>query len=1417
MGIRVLGPVEVDGGDALGPRDRQVLAALAVRSGRSVPPGEIADAVWGERPPASWPKQVQICMTRLRKVLGPASIETSPDGGYRLVPGLLDVDLQRFEELVGRGRQLAASGEPDRAATAIAGALSMVRGDPYRTLDGWAPAASERARLTELIRSAEEDLLEARLAAGEHREVAALAVALVAQDPLRERRWGLLALAQYRCGRQADALRSLRQARAVLREELGIDPGPDLVGLEGRILRQDETLRAVVIAPRGVSAECPYKGLAPLDVGDALFGRDAEVASCVARAIEHGVLVIAGPSGSGKSSLVRAGLVPALERRGRRCEVVVPDPGGNLPRSTVDASGAVLVVDQFEQVFLAGRPPEDVRATCAAVVALATSALVVLTVRADQLAGLAADPALSRLTEDNLLLLAPPTGDALREAIERPAIDAGLRLEPGLVDLVMRDTDGEPGALPLMSHALAETWRRRDGAVLTVAGYRESGGISGAVARSADRLYESLSADQREVLRSVLLRLVMPSLDGEPRPCRISLPTPGVDAARDRITALLISARLVTVEDGALEISHEALVRAWPRLQAWLDEDASGLRVLRHLAVTADGWESLGRPDSELYRGARLEEAQEYRSTGAADLTDTEHAFLDASLARSVSDRAELRARAVRESRQNRRLRALLAVAMSLLLVAVGSVVVAERRGDEARQAAEQASIEAVVNQARALRGTDRDAAALLAVEAHRRWPDDPRSRSALLGVFTGSPGFVSNTYVDDARSLTGALVPGTRHAVVARDWTQPFVLDLDTGATIRTLQAVPRQPSYGAGVAVSADGQRAATLLALPRASCGDGSTITADGTCAAFVIHDIESGQRLTDAVVTPDGPGAIALDADGALVAVVGSGSGTVTVHDVADAGRAISEVPGIPAPSTTTDSPGSGAVTFGPDGLLYVTSLAGPVRAIRPRNGAVVASYAAPPGHSEQHVTLGPDGVLVVGGRSGLAALDTRAEAQLWTVDLGGGNPDPCPWFAAAPATERVYCGTHYGEVDERDRSTGQRTGRVLDIQLGSVGNLAVTADGSELIAFGVETPAVTRWRLDGSGPVSARIADGYLAADRFGYDGDHGLMVARRPAGATRDIDLVDFAVWDTDADRMLDDIDADIRDGIEGMGWAGRGLLVGMDVSAARMRWYDLTIRSLVDGPDIGTECDHLWPTPEGRRAYCGGFDGRVQVVDVDRRLLIEPPLRVDGEVLSVSETRGGAKVVVTSWADRGPQTVVLDGNTGAVLAGPMPGPNLTSVSPQGTLFGTTAGSITRYDLATLQPLDELAGARGEINTLQFSDDGRLLLATSNDQSAALYDVDTGTRLGDPIPTSAPLVYPAYLRPDGEALAVTDEDGVVMWDLHPAHLERAACAMAGRNLTPTEWASYLPQLGDYRATCFPAPDGGDLLTHPAKP
>ena len=162
--------------------------------------------------------------------------------------------------------------------------------------------------------------------------------------------------------------------------------------------------------------------------------------------------------------------------------------------------------------------------------------------------------------------------------------------------------------------------------MLTVEGYRATGEIRGAVARSADRLYESLPAEQRAKLRSLLLRLVSSSADGEPVRSRVSTRTLGGDIERERVLGLLVRARLVTAEEDSVELAHEALARAWPRLRSWLDEDAAGQRILRHLSAAAEGWESLGRPATELYRGARLEATLEWQSAAFPDLTELERA-----------------------------------------------------------------------------------------------------------------------------------------------------------------------------------------------------------------------------------------------------------------------------------------------------------------------------------------------------------------------------------------------------------------------------------------------------------------------------------------------------------------------------------------------------------------------------------------------------------------------------------------------------------------------------------------------------------------------------------------------------------------------------------------------------------------------
>ena len=454
----------------------------------------------------------------------------------------------------------------------------------------------------------------------------------MAEAPLRERRWALLATAQYQAGRQGEALRTLHRARTVLATELGVDPGPELVALEQAILRQDPSLAAHELGPEP-AATCPYPGLVAYEMGDAdgFFGRDADVTECLRRLATAGVLAVVGPSGSGKSSLVRAGVAAALVRDHRRVVIVTPGARPMETLSAVSDSGPdlVLVVDQCEQALSLCRDPDERSRFFAALTERAERAPVVVAMRADRLGDATTQPGFARLVERGLHLLGPMAEADLRAAIEGPAHQAGLLLEPGLVDLLVREVEGEPGALPLLSHALRQTWERREGRTLTVAGYQATGGIRGAISRTAEEVYERVPPDQRADLRDLLLRLVESSVDGEP----VSTPVPRrslvADPEHEHLVDLLVDARLVTSDDGVIELSHESLARAWPRLRGWLDDDADGQRILRHLSGASEAWDSMGRPDTELYRGVRLRTTLEWRERTHPTLTSTERDFLD--------------------------------------------------------------------------------------------------------------------------------------------------------------------------------------------------------------------------------------------------------------------------------------------------------------------------------------------------------------------------------------------------------------------------------------------------------------------------------------------------------------------------------------------------------------------------------------------------------------------------------------------------------------------------------------------------------------------------------------------------------------------------------------------------------------------
>ncbi|HEY7815609.1 MAG TPA: hypothetical protein VIC62_20360, partial [Nakamurella sp.] len=410
-----------------------------------------------------------------------------------------------------------------------------------------------------------------------------------------------------------------------------------------------------------------------------------------------GALAVVGPSGSGKSSLVRAGVGAALARDGCRSVVMTPGPHPMATIADLDTVGVALIVDQFEEVFTNCPDPDERTRFCAELATRAQWCRVVISLQADRLGDLATYPDLARLVERGLYLLGPMDADALRAAITGPADRAGVLLEPGLVDLLVREVEREPGALPLLSHALRQTWQRREGRTMTVSGYQATGGIRGCVAQSAESLYQSLTEPQRDLLRQMLLRLISTTNDGDPIRTRVPRRLLLTDPERERMVEQLADARLVTTDRDTVQVAHESLARAWPRLSGWLDEDVEGQRILRHLTATADTWDGMGRPDSELYRGIRLDQTLAWWRNADPDLATAEVDFLEASVAARDADRRDVEQRARQQRHIRRRNRWVVVGGAAILIAATVAGVLAVHQ----QRQREQADLAAQVAEAR--------------------------------------------------------------------------------------------------------------------------------------------------------------------------------------------------------------------------------------------------------------------------------------------------------------------------------------------------------------------------------------------------------------------------------------------------------------------------------------------------------------------------------------------------------------------------------------------------------------------------------------------------------------------------------------------------------------------------------------------
>ena len=532
--------------------------------------------------------------------------------------------------------------------------------------------------------------VDAMLRSGRPREVLAQAHALVRAAPLRERRWELLVLAQYQTGAQGEALRSLRQLRAVLARELGIDPSPEMLALEQSILNQDP--RLLVPQQRAGAAQCPWQGLKAYDVDDTerFFGRDADVDG------------VPGDPGPGLVRRTRGAvrLRQVLPPPRRRAGVPAPARPPGRPRD----AGAAARCSRSPRWTRTHRPAPSSPWTrarrcspCATTWRRGRTFLerlaeesrrrpVLVTVRGDRLGQVTEHAGFSRLVEGGLHLVGALDEHGLRQAIERPAEQAGLVIEHGLVDVLVHEVRDDPGALPLLSHALLETWQRREGNTLTVDGYRASGGIHGAVAQSAEQLYGRIEPEQRRQLRDLVLRLVSPGAEGEA--VRSRVPRRLVAPAHDRARR---GPGRRSPGDQRRRTSSRSPTRRWPGpgpdcvAGSTTTSRANGSGTTSAARPTP-GTPS-GRPASELYRGVRLTRVLDWQSRTEPTLTETEREFLDA--AREASDAEERSAaeHARAQARLIRRLRIVLGGAAVLLVLALAAGGIAAVQSDRARRA----------------------------------------------------------------------------------------------------------------------------------------------------------------------------------------------------------------------------------------------------------------------------------------------------------------------------------------------------------------------------------------------------------------------------------------------------------------------------------------------------------------------------------------------------------------------------------------------------------------------------------------------------------------------------------------------------------------------------------------------------------
>jgi WD40 repeat protein/DNA-binding SARP family transcriptional activator len=1445
--------VTLDGQPASGfesNKVRALLAFLAVEADRPHARESLAGLLWPDYPDRSALNSLRSALANLRGAIGDRDAEP---------PFLLITRTTvRFNE--ASDHQLDTA-ELQRAATAPIDGLAFITqlylGDFLAgfSLSDSPPFEDWLLMRREGFRRQAQDAL-SRLAVhhehlGDYECALTLARRGLELEPWDEVAHRLLMRSLALSGRRSLALAQFEICRRALDDELGVAPARETLALYEQICADDLPLpvrdRATALLPEPPApGEPPFKGLSYFDEADAalFFGREAQteqlathVRELVAGQGRYRVVTLIGASGSGKSSVVRAGLVPALRHWSRpdaagspaahpfEKSICVITPGacpleslaigltrGGEPVGSTAAlvddlardprslhlaalrrvvNGAtgqlLLVVDQFEELFSLCRDEDGRRAFIDNLLHAAGSpgpVVVVLALRADFYAQCAPYENLRRALTECQAYIGAMNHTELRRAIETPAEQGDWVFEPGLVDLLLREVGDAPGALPLLSHALLETWRRREGRTLTLAGYEASGGVAGALTRTAETAYAQLTGPEKLVARNIFLRLTeldvagaderLPELYTRRRaPLAELVLHPDSAVQVQTVLTRLADARLITTSRETAEVTHEALIREWPRLDGWLNENREGLRLHRHLTGAAAEWDRLARDPSLLYRGARLAQTGEWAAANAEDLNTLEGAFLAASLAEeqaqqqrelhtaqelAEAERRRAEAEARRAEDQTRAVAGLRRRALSLavaLAAVVGLFFLALWLGQTAGRNARATEAQAQLATSRELAAAavsnlsnDPELSVILALQAldtadtlearnalHQTLPELHVERIIPAHSALGAPGV---SYSPDGRRLASIGADG-----FVRVW------DVATGE--RLLELADQPGDYGVDVAYSPDGRLLATTL------------------LGKLIVWDVGTGEQVLKMPGTITGDvDRVDFSPDGTRLAIANL-DGRPAIVDLASGAIAYT----LEGHETTTE-----AVSYSPDGRWLATG---------DNNGVVMVwdnatrrEVATFEHKGRIHaVAFSPDGQrLATAGEDGkLTVWDIPDEKMLLSLPTSSGLYD----VTFMPDGLRV-AGTHQdGATTVWDATTGQ-----LLLTFAGHGSTVISVsaapDNRHITSSGYDGTL----RIWDTAPgrelltVKAHDSPGYGAV----YTPDGAQLVTVGADGWAR--------LWDATTGAPIQTPALDSLAQLESVAVDSNSNRIAVGGSDGRIILFDLA----VNGPvmTINAHDGDVWAlafSPDGLRLASSSWDETSKVWDL-----------VTGELIAAVEERCWSMGVTFSpdgervFSSCSLGSYEWDASTGQVIRTyPMEGLEYygLALSPDGRLLalGRSDGVVSLWNTTTGEKIRELTGHSGIALGMSFSQDGSLLATSAFDKLAKVWDVATGQELIT-LYGNGSNIFSTRLSPDARHLATLGGDGTLrLFVLDTAELVSLARTRTSRTLTDEECRRYL--------------------------